>query len=450
MARKIIIIGGGQVGFYLAKTLSEEHNDITIIDIDPQKCKRAREHLDAMVIEGHGAQSKILDEANTADADLFIAVTRLDEINIIACMKARRINPKVRTIARVRSDDYVGPDNILNLKTEGIDKIINPERTAALEIQQLVQNAIAQEIMPYADGRLYMVALTPTAECDLMDHSLREVGEMFTELPFRTVAIDRDGETIIPQGDHVFHEGDKIFVMCRRERLDEMYKICGYRREKKINTVMILGAGKLGRLMVEHLQNDFNVRLVDKDERRLDVASRELPDVLLLEGDGMDVDFLDSEGIEEIDAYIAVTNDETTNLFSGLIARRKGVRKIIVHINSPDYIPLVKGLGINSVVSKNLTTVDAIMRYVLRGRIHSVMMLEGIDTEIIELSPSENSPIVGKALKDLDFPKGAVVGAVIHPEGVEIATGKTIMGPDDRVLVFTRPNKLANVEALFN
>ncbi|MCF7800924.1 MAG: Trk system potassium transporter TrkA [Candidatus Marinimicrobia bacterium] len=450
MARKIIIIGGGQVGFYLAKTLSEEHNDITIIDIDPQKCKRAREHLDAMVIEGHGAQSKILEEANTADADLFIAVTRLDEINIIACMKARRINPKVRTIARVRSDDYVGPDNILNLKTEGIDKIINPERTAALEIQQLVQNAIAQEIMPYADGRLYMVALTPTAECDLMDHSLREVGEMFTELPFRTVAIDRDGETIIPQGDHVFHEGDKIFVMCRRERLDEMYKICGYRREKKINTVMILGAGKLGRLIVQHLRDDFNVRLVDKDERRLDVASRELPDVLLLEGDGMDVDFLDSEGIEEIDAYIAVTNDETTNLFSGLIARRKGVRKIIVHINSPDYIPLVKGLGINSVVSKNLTTVDAIMRYVLRGRIHSVMMLEGIDTEIIELSPSGNSSIVGKALKDLDFPKGAVVGAVIHPEGVEIATGKTIMGPDDRVLVFTRPNKLANVEALFN
>lgn len=229
-----------------------------------------------------------------------------------------------------------------------------------------------------------------------------------------------------------------------------MYKICGYRREKKINTVMILGAGKLGRLIVQHLRDDFNVRLVDKDERRLDVASRELPDVLLLEGDGMDVDFLDSEGIEEIDAYIAVTNDETTNLFSGLIARRKGVRKIIVHINSPDYIPLVKGLGINSVVSKNLTTVDAIMRYVLRGRIHSVMMLEGIDTEIIELSPSENSSIVGKALKDLDFPKGAVVGAVIHPEGVEIATGKTIMGPDDRVLVFTRPNKLANVEALFN
>ena len=450
MARKIVIVGGGQVGFYLAKTLSEEHYDITIIDIDPQKCKRAREHLDAMVIEGHGAQSGVLQEANTADADLFIAVTRLDEINIIACMKARRINPRVKTIARVRSDDYVGPDNILNLKTEGIDKIINPERTAAVEIQQLVQNAIAQEIMPYADGRLYMVALMPTAECDLMHHSLREVGEMFTELPFRTVAIDRDGETIIPQGDHIFQEGDKIFVMCRRERLDEMYQICGYRREKKINTVMILGAGKLGRLVVQQLRDDFNVRLVDKDERRLDVASRELPDVLLLEGDGMDVDFLDSEGIEEIDAYVAVTNNETTNLFSGLIARRKGVRKIIVHISSPDYIPLVKGLGINSVVSKNLTTVDAIMRYVLLGRIHSVMMLEGIDTEIIELSPSEKSPIVGKALKDLDFPKGAVVGAVIHPEGVEIATGKTIMGPEDRALVFTRPSKLANVEALFN
>ncbi|MCF7797116.1 MAG: Trk system potassium transporter TrkA [Lentisphaeria bacterium] len=450
MARKIVIIGAGQVGFYLAKTLSEEHYDISIIDIDPQKCKRAREHLDAMVIEGHGAQGSVLAEANTAAADLFIAVTRMDEINILACMKARKMNPKVRTIARVRSDDYIGPNNLLDLKAEGIDMIINPERTAALEIQHLVQNAIAQEIMPYADGRLYMLALTPTPESKLMNQSLREIGKMFTELPFRTVVIDRDGQTIIPKGDHVFLEGDKIFVMCKREHLDEMYQICGYRREKKINTVMILGAGKLGRLVAWNLKDDYNVRLVDKEERRLDVASKKLPDVLLLEGDGMDVDFLDSAGIKDIDAFISVTNDETTNLFSGLITKRKGVGKVIVHISSPDYIPLVKGLGINSVVSKNLTSVDAIMRYVLRGRVHSVMMLEGIDTEIIELSPSENSPIVGNALKDMDFPKDAAVGAVIHPEGVEIATGKTIMGPDDRVLVFTRPNKLANVEALFN
>ncbi len=450
MSRKIVIVGGGQVGFYLAKMLSEEHYDITIIDIDPQKCKRAREHLDAMVIEGHGAQGNVLKLANTATADLFLAVTRLDEVNIIACMKARRMNPKVRTIARVRSDDYIGPGNMLDLKTEGIDKLINPERTAALEIQQLVQNAIAQEIMPYADGRLYMVALTPTPECDLMHRSLREIGEVFTELPFRTVAIDRDGQTIIPKGDHVFQEGDKIFVMCRRERLDEMYQVCGYRREKKINTVMILGAGKLGRLVAHNLKANFNVRLVDKDERRLDVASKRLPDVLLLEGDGMDVDFLDSEGIREIDAFISVTNDETTNLFSGLIARRKGVHKVIVHIGSPDYIPLVKGLGINSVVSKNLTTVDAIMRHVLRGRIHSVMMLEGIDTEIIELSPSGKSPIVGKPLRDVDFPNDAVVGAVIHLEGVEIATGSTVLSTDDRALVFTRPSKLSNVEALFN
>ncbi|HCW77107.1 MAG TPA: hypothetical protein DHU63_11305, partial [Candidatus Marinimicrobia bacterium] len=325
-----------------------------------------------------------------------------------------------------------------------------PERTAALEIQQLVQNAIAQEIMPYADGRLFMVALTPTAESDLMNHSLREIGKMFTELPFRTVAIDRDGQTIIPQGDHIFQEGDKIFVMCKRERLDAMYQICGYRREKKLNTVMILGAGKLGRLVAGFLKDDFNVRLVDKDEHRLDRVSKKLPDVLLLSGDGMDVDFLDSEGIKDIDAFISVTNDETTNLFSGLIAKRKGAQKVIVHISTPDYIPLVKGLGISSVVSKNLTSVDAIMRYVLRGRIHSVMMLEGIDTEIIELSPSENSPIVGIPLKDVDFPKDAVVGAVIHPEGLEIGTGTTVLGPEDRVLVFTRPNKLANVEALFN
>jgi len=211
-----------------------------------------------------------------------------------------------------------------------------------------------------------------------------------------------------------------------------------------------MGAGKLGRLVAANLKDQFNVRLVDHRKEKLLKAAKELPDVLLLHADGLDVDFLESEGISDFDALITLTDDETTNLFAGLIAKKKGVDKVIVHINSPDYLPLVKGLGINSVVSKNLSTVDAFMRYVVRGQVHSVMMLEGIDTEVIELSPSPDSKIIGVPLEQIDFPPDAVVGGIIKGGGEEIAMGKSIIEVGDRAIVFARASRVNDVEALFN
>jgi len=276
------------------------------------------------------------------------------------------------------------------------------------------------------------------------------LGAEYTELPFRTVAIDRDGETIIPGGDHIFQPGDKIFIVCLKDKLKEMYRLCGFKQKKMIKTVLIMGAGKLGRLVAANLKDQFNVRLVDHRKEKLLKAAKELPDVLLLHADGLDVDFLESEGISDFDALITLTDDETTNLFAGLIAKKKGVDKVIVHINSPDYLPLVKGLGINSVVSKNLSTVDAFMRYVVRGQVHSVMMLEGIDTEVIELSPSPDSKIIGVPLEQIDFPPDAVVGGIIKGGGEEIAMGKSIIEVGDRAIVFARASRVNDVEALFN
>ncbi|MEA3287290.1 MAG: Trk system potassium transporter TrkA [Candidatus Marinimicrobia bacterium] len=450
MKKKIVIVGAGSVGFYLAKTLAELGNDISIIDIDAEKVHRAKQELDALAIEGHGAQSSTLEEAQVGSADLFLAVTRIDEINIVASMKARKMNPNAKILARVRSGDYQKKDALLDLKELGIEKVINPEEIAAREIQHLVQHATAQEIMTYNHDRVYMVALTPTNQCELMNKSLRNLGETYAQLPFRTVAIDRDGETIIPDGDHVFEPGDKIFVVCLKEKLKEMYRLCGFKQKKMIKTVIIMGAGKLGRIVARNLKDQFNVRLVDHRKDKLLKAAKELPDVLLLHADGLDIDFLESEGVSDFDALITLTDDETTNLFAGLIAKKVGVDKVIVHINSPDYIPLVKGLGINSVVSKNLSTVDAFMRYVVRGEVHSVMMLEGIDTEVIELSPSPESKIVGVPLQNIDFPPDAVVGGIIHPDGEEIAIGRSVINVGDRAIVFARAARVSDVEALFN
>ena len=228
MKKKIVIVGAGSVGFYLAKTLAEMGNDISIIDIDPEKVLRAKQELDALVIEGNGAQSNTLEDAQVESADLFLAVTRIDEINIIASMKANKMNPDAKILARVRSGDYQKKDALLDLADLGIEKVINPEQIAAREIQHLVQHATAQEIMTYNHGRVYMVALTPTDTCELMHKSLRELGATYTELPFRTVAIDRDGETIIPGGDHIFQPGDKIFIVCLKDKLKEMYRLCGF------------------------------------------------------------------------------------------------------------------------------------------------------------------------------------------------------------------------------
>ncbi|MCF7807552.1 MAG: Trk system potassium transporter TrkA [Candidatus Marinimicrobia bacterium] len=450
MKKKIVIVGAGSVGFYLAKTLIEMGNDISIIDINPEMVQRAKQELDALVIEGHGAQTNTLQEAQVESADLFLAVTRIDEINIVASMKAKKMNDKAKILARVRSGDYQRKGALLNLSELGIERVINPEQIAAQEIQHLIHHATAQEIMTYSHGKVYMVALTPTNDCQIMNKSLRELGSDYEQLPFRTVAIDRDGETIIPDGEHIFRPGDKIFVICLEGKLKDMYELCGFKQKKKINTVMIMGAGKLGRLVADKLKHQFNVRLLDHRKEKLAKTSKELPDVLLLHADGLDVDFLESEGIGEFDALIALTDDETANLFAGLIAKRKGVDKVIVHINSPDYIPLVKGLGINSVVSKNLSTVDAFMRYVVRGQVHSVMMLEGIDTEVIELSPSRDSKIIGVPLKDIDFPPDSVVGGIIKPDGEEIATGASVIESHDRAIVFARAARVSDVEELFN
>lgn len=450
MKKKIVIVGAGSVGFYLAKTLVELGNDISIIDINSEKILRAKQELDALAIEGNGAQSNILELAQVRTADLFLAVTRIDEINIVASMKAKKMNPSAKILARVRSGDYQKKDALLDLKELGIEMVINPEQIAAREIEHLIQHATAQEIMTYSHGRVYMVALTPTDSSELMNKSLRDLGRTYEQLPFRTVAIDREGKTIIPGGDSVFLPMDKIFVVCLKENLKEMYQLCGYRQKKQIKTIMIMGAGKLGRLVASNLKDQFNIRLLDHRKEKLQKAAQELPDVLLLHADGMDIDFLESEGISDFDALITVTDNETTNLFAGLIAKRKGVDKVIVHINSPDYLPLVKGLGINSVVSKNLSTVDAFMRYVVRGQVHSVMMLEGIDTEVIELSPSANSKIIGVPLKDLNFPQDAVVGGIIHPDGEEIATGNSVINVGDRAIVFARASKVNDVEELFN
>jgi trk system potassium uptake protein TrkA len=365
-------------------------------------------------------------------------------------MKAKKMNPKAKILARVRSGDYQKEDALLDLEELGIERVINPEQIAAREIQHLVEHATAQEIMTYNHDQVYMVALTPTDNCELMNKSLRELGTKYEQLPFRTVAIDRDGETIIPGGDHVFHPGDKIFVVCLKEKLKEMYQLCGFKQKKTIKTVMIMGAGKLGRMVAAKLKDRFSVRLLDHRKDKLQKAAQELPDVLLLHADGLDVDFLESEGISDFDALITLTDDETANLFAGLIAKKKGVDKVIVHINSPDYIPLVKGLGINSVVSKNLSTVDAFMRYVLRGQVHSVMMLEGIDTEVIELSPVKDSKIIGIPLKDINFPRDSVVGGIIRQDGPEIATGNSIIHAGDRVIIFARAARVSDVEELFN
>jgi trk system potassium uptake protein len=450
MKKKIVIVGAGSVGFYLAKTLVELGNDISIIDINAEKVQRAKQELDALAIEGNGAQSNTLELAQVESADLFLAVTRIDEINIVASMKAKKMNPKAKILARVRSGDYQKEDALLDLEELGIERVINPEQIAAREIQHLVEHATAQEIMTYSHDQVYMVALTPTDNCELMNKSLRELGIKYEQLPFRTVAIDRDGETIIPGGDHVFQPGDKIFVVCLKEKLKEMYQLCGFKQKKTIKTVMIMGAGKLGRMVAAKLKDRFSVRLLDHRKDKLQKAAQELPDVLLLHADGLDVDFLESEGIGDFDALISLTDDETANLFAGLIAKKKGVDKVIVHINSPDYIPLVKGLGINSVVSKNLSTVDAFMRYVLRGQVHSVMMLEGIDTEVIELSPSEDSKIIGIPLKDIDFPRDSVVGGIIRQDGPEIAAGNSVINEGDRVIIFARAARVSDVEELFN
>lgn len=445
---RIIIVGAGEVGFHLAKILSQERHDIVVIDKTPENVARVNESLDVMVIEGSGTDIRTLKQAEAAEADMLIAVTTVDEVNFTACLLAGKLGVK-KKIIRVNDPHFLSEPGGPSPEDFGIDLMIYPEGLAAQEIVRLIRRSAATEVLEFAEGEIQLIGIRLDQESPLLNKKLKELVATFSNLPFRAVAIFRGIRTIIPSGEEVFKKGDQVFVISKTEMVPEMLRLAG-KETQRLEKIMILGGSGIGRRVAEQLESEISIKLIESGK----AASTELADVLtktmVIQGEGKDLDLLATEGIIDMDAYIAVTRDEEDNIISCLMAKHLGVTKTIAHVEKLDYLPLANTIGIDALVNKKLSAANAILKFIRKGEIVSVATLHGVDAEVIELIAQKGSAVTKKPLRSVDFPEGAIIGCLIRGGSVEIPVGTTQIKPQDRVVVFTLPKSIRDVEKFFS
>lgn len=445
---KVVIIGAGEVGYYLAKRLISEDHDVRLIEVDPERCRRAMETLDAMVIQGNGASVGVQLQAEVGDSDILFAVSGLDEINILSCMVAKKLGVK-KCVARIRNAEFSHPDAIITPESFQIDLMIYPEQSAANEIVRLVERSAALKIVDFEDGKLQIMALQIKPDSPIVSCSVEHVKANNFQVEFLCLCIYRDEDTIIPHGNDIYRSGDVVYLIAPKEDIPQVSKIFGY-PEREQQHVMIVGAGQLGRLVAAKLSDEMDVKIIEQDLDTAQLVSEQLSDTLVLHGDGTDVDLLASERIEEMDCFVAVTGSEKTNLLSGLLARYMGVKRVILHLDTSEYLPIMNKIGMDTVVSKNNATVNAIMKYVRRGNVIAVSLFEDIEAEAIELVPKEDSLITKGLLKDLKLPNVVIVGAVVRSQSIIIPRGDTQIEVGDKVIIFMKPAMISKIEKYFS
>ncbi|MCS7280784.1 MAG: Trk system potassium transporter TrkA [Desulfobacterota bacterium] len=445
---KIVIIGAGEVGYQIADKLSKEGHDIVVVEKDRERCQKIEESIDVAVIHGDGASQSTLYEAGAKSADMLIAATSVDEVNLLSCLIASKLGVR-RKIARVRNPEYYSESSVLKKEDLGVDLMINPEFEVAEEITRLLIRSVASEIIEFEDGKILMVGLKVDQDAPIINKQLKSLGTENQRKKFRVVAICKNNKTIIPHGDEYISKNDQVFVVTKREGLDELLEMAG-KKDSALKKVMILGGGRIGRKVAENLEKrDIKVTLLESDrERSLEVASA-LKKCTVINLNGAEIDALAREGITNMDALVATTSDDETNIITCLFAKHLGIKKTIALVNKTVYMPLMPVIGIDSTVNVRLSTANAILRFLRKGDVVSVATFHGIDAEAIEIKVGRDSKMVNKPLKELKFPEGSLVAAIIKENEVIVPYGDTVIEPGNRVILFALPHAIHDLEERF-
>ncbi|MDX1430054.1 MAG: Trk system potassium transporter TrkA [Rhodothermales bacterium] len=446
---RVIVIGAGEVGFDVARLLSMEQHDVVVVDLDAEAVENVSSKLDVMTIGGNGTSMSTLERAGVRKADMLVAVTAIDEVNIIACMIADRVGVPT-TIARVRSGALTEASSIINTGDLGIDLVIHPEESAAREVTRLIHRASATDVLSFADGRLQLVGMRLDHESEIIGKTLREVVEEHPDLVFRVAAVSRGIRTILPRGGERLRFNDQVFMLARPKVVPHLARLCG-KREGKIQNIMVLGGNYIAALIADQLSESKNrrIKIVEPDRERAESLASELPNVLVIHGESTDIDLLATEGLGEMHAFVAVTEDEESNLVTCLLAKHLGVRKTVALLSKGAYIPISQSIGLDAAVSTKLAVSREIMRFLRGKHVLSVATVHGLDAEILEVKAAVRSPITRRPLAELKIPNGVLIGAVMRGKEVEIATGETHVEPEDRAIVFVLPRLIGEAEKLF-
>ncbi|MBP8820177.1 MAG: Trk system potassium transporter TrkA [Syntrophomonadaceae bacterium] len=444
---KAIIIGAGKVGFSIAQLLSKEDHDVVIIEQSPDRQEILEETLDVQVIGGSGSSTSVLEAAGVRSADMLLAVTEHDELNMVACLLGKKYGIKT-TVARVRNPEYLEVRDFDFKEAIGIDLIINPERVTALEIAKIVRHPEAANVDYYAMGKVQMVELEIKKQSPLVGKKIKELD---TALPYNIVCIEHQQNILVPRGDDILHEGDRIHLIAQTKEMREVEKMLGF-HTPRVEHITILGGGRTGFYLAQILEQsrpELQIKVIEKDLMRARQISAKLKHSLVIQGDGSDYQLLQEENIGNSDLFIAVTDDDKINVLCSLIASNLGVKKAICQVKRTDIMPLVEQIGIDTILSPRMLTAGVILKYLRRGDIISVTVFGDDRAEMLELLAQPGSSAVNKELRHIRFPSGSVIGAVMRDDKVIIPDGNFQIKAHDRLMVFSMLKSIHKIERLF-
>ncbi len=444
---QVIIIGGGEVGTELASRISKEH-DVVVIEKNNQLAQKINASMDVMVITGNGASVRILEKAGINEAKLLIAVTEIDEVNIIACMLAKNYGV-LTTVARIRNTEYADGSQVLTNEQLGIDFIINPERVAAQEIAKMIKTPNVSEIEYYADGKVQVLGYYMDEDSPYVNKRIQNMG-----LPDDCIVcaiVRQSGKVIIPSGNDKVKPDDEIYFLGKKDVFDTPF--LNSKKNHYPQTVVIAGGGRVGLQLAEFLENEgkkYIVKLVDVDKDRCEEISTYLSRTLVLQGDVTDIAFLKDEEIARANVFVAVTGDDEVNLLSTLLADHLGVKVTISEVIRPDYNIILNSIGIDRVVSPRLLTAAQIMKMIRKGDVISLTILKEDRVEVVELIVSEKASICNKKLEDVNLPRGILVAAIVRGDQIIIPSGYHKIHAGDRIILFYVTELSGEVDKYFS
>jgi trk system potassium uptake protein len=445
---KIIVAGAGAVGSHLAKMLSQESHDIVLIDPNEAKLRQVGSNLDVMTRTGSATSLTDLQDCGVKRADLFISVARNEETNITASILSKRLGAK-KTIARIDNQEYLYAKHREHFINLGIDYMIYPEKIASHEIVGLLHQTGSTDLVDFSGGKLSLFATRLDEDSKIANKRLSEIASEEDKHEFRAVAITRDGKTIIPDGEFAVEVGDFIYVIATQEGIDHLLELSG-KKKIEIRDIMILGGSRIGMLTAKDLGTQHNIKLIEQNRERSYMLSNILNNTLVINGDGRDVNLLLEEGLENMDAFIAVTGDSEINILSCMLARKMGVKKTICEVEIIDYIALAENMGIDTIINKKLIAASRIFQFTTSDSVSSVTCLTGTDAEVVEYDVKEDSKITNATLNQISFPKDSMIGGVIRGDSSFIANGYSLIKAGDKVVVFALPSAIPKVSKLFS
>lgn len=449
---KVIICGAGQVGWQIARHLSSEKNDVTVVDNNPELVRRATDSLDVGGITGFASYPDILDRAGAADADMIIAATFSDEVNMVTCQVAHSVFEVPRKIARLRSQSYLDViySDLYRRDHMPIDVVISPEKEVAEAALQQLASPSTFDTETFLGGKAHFIGILLDEHCAVVNTPLRQLSELFSTLRTVVVGVRREGRLFAPEASDQLYVGDQIYAFTNNEDLNRTLEIFG-KTPKKRERVIIIGGGNVGLAVATKLEDRsqrIRAKVIERNRSCAENAADALERTIVLHGDGLDMEILHEANINKADAVLAVTDDDKTNLLACARAKAAGCPMVIALVNDPSLSTLMEPLGIDAFINPRATTVSSILRHIRHGRVRAVYSVGDAEAEVIEAQVLSTSPIAGRLIRDIDFPEGALLGAILKGDSFVRPTAETKIEEDDVVAIFCLASDIPEVERL--